>query len=107
MFLAAHEKPNAGHRNSRTVKGVSFLGESDEYVMSGSDDGHIYIWTKSDGILRQWLPGDLHVVNCLEPHPTHPMSFATSGKLCVPDSEKLALGFLPSGLIGSLGDPSW
>lgn len=68
-----------GHRNCRTVKGVSFLGESDEYIMSGSDDGHIYIWSASDGILRQWLPGDAHVVNCLEPNPVHPLSFATSG----------------------------
>lgn len=48
--------------------------------MSGSDDGHIYIWSKADGVLRQWLLGDLDVVNCLEPHPTHPMSFATSGE---------------------------
>ena len=71
----------AGHRNCRTVKGVSFLGESDEYVMSGSDDGHIYVWTKADGVLRQWLRGDSHVVNCLEPHPALPMTFATSGIL--------------------------
>ena len=68
-----------GHRNSQTVKGVSFLGEDDKFVMSGSDDGHIYIWSSNDGILRQWLKGDKHVVNCLEPHPCQPLSFATSG----------------------------
>ena len=72
---------DVGHRNSQTVKGVSFLGEGDRFVMSGSDDGHIYIWSTSDGILRQWLPGDRHVVNCLEPHPCQPLAFATSGKI--------------------------
>ena len=71
---------HAGHRNAETVKGVSFLGEDDRYVMSGSDDGHIYIWTKADGILRQWLKGDRQVVNCLEPHPCQPLSFASSGE---------------------------
>ncbi|KAL6982282.1 hypothetical protein U1Q18_049347, partial [Sarracenia purpurea var. burkii] len=36
----------SGHRNSKTVKGVSFFGPHDEYVMSGSDCGHIFIWKK-------------------------------------------------------------
>ncbi|KAK9823322.1 hypothetical protein WJX72_001905 [[Myrmecia] bisecta] len=81
-----------GHRNARTVKGVSFMGASDEYVVSGSDDGHIYIWSKSDGQLRQWLLGDEDVVNCLEPHPTMPITLATSGiehsiKLWTPTGE--------------------
>ena len=70
-----------GHRNHQTVKGVSFLGDNDEYVMSGSDDGHIYIWTRTDGVLRQWLRGDNAIVNCLEPHPFQPLTFATSGKI--------------------------
>ena len=69
-----------GHRNQQTVKGVSFAGASDEYVISGSDDGHIYLWTRN-GKLRQWLEGDQRVVNCLEPHPTLPLVMATSG-LC-------------------------
>ena len=69
----------AGHRNYRTVKGVSFAGSSDEYIVSGSDDGHIYIWSR-DGLLRQWLEGDNRVVNCIEPHPQLPLVMATSGK---------------------------
>lgn len=35
-----------GHRNLRTVKGVSFFGSGDGYVVSGSDCGHFYIWDK-------------------------------------------------------------
>lgn len=74
----------SGHRNCQTVKGVSFLGLEDEYVMSGSDDGHIYVWSKADGVLRQWLRGDQNIVNCLEPHPHQPLAFATSGALPFP-----------------------
>ena len=75
---------SAGHRNVQTVKGISFLGPSDEFVVSGSDDGHIYIWSKQDGKLQQWLKGDDSVVNCLEPHPHLPCTLATSGEaLCL------------------------
>jgi hypothetical protein len=28
---------------------VSFLGQDDEFVMSGSDCGHIFIWAKDSG----------------------------------------------------------
>ena len=70
----------AGHRNLQTIKGISFLGPSDEYVVSGSDDGHVYIWSKQDGKLQQWLKGDDSVINCLEPHPHLPCTMATSGE---------------------------
>ena len=37
MYVSAELWPlPAGHRNQRTVKGVSFFGEHDEYVCSGS-----------------------------------------------------------------------
>ncbi|KAF5773286.1 putative transcription factor WD40-like family [Helianthus annuus] len=39
----------SGHRNNFTVKGVSFFGPDSEYVMSGSDCGHIFVWKKKDG----------------------------------------------------------
>ncbi len=62
-----------------TVKGVNFLGPYSEYVVSGSDDGHIYVWEKESQKIVQWLSGDeAGVVNALEPHPTLPY-MATSG----------------------------
>lgn len=67
-----------GHRNSGTVKGVSFFGPSDEFVMSGSDCGHIFIWRKKGGELLRIMVGDKHIVNCLESHPYLPV-IATSG----------------------------
>uniref|UniRef100_A0A7S3QS69 Uncharacterized protein n=4 Tax=Dunaliella tertiolecta TaxID=3047 RepID=A0A7S3QS69_DUNTE len=82
----------SGHRNSQTVKGVNFFGASDEYVISGSDCGHIFIWQKRDGELKKLLRGDAWVVNCLEPHPWQPLVLATSGientiKIWSPTSE--------------------
>ncbi|XP_010253513.1 PREDICTED: DDB1- and CUL4-associated factor 8-like isoform X1 [Nelumbo nucifera] len=78
--LQKQEQPQVyiGHRNSQTVKGVSFFGPSDEYVLSGSDCGHIFIWKKKGGQLLRLMVGDRQVVNQLEPHPHFPV-FATSG----------------------------
>ncbi|KAG5566813.1 hypothetical protein RHGRI_002375 [Rhododendron griersonianum] len=74
------EEPQAyvGHRNSRTVKGVSFFGPHDEYVMSGSDCGHIFIWKKKGAELVRLMVGDRGIVNQVEPHPNMPV-IATSG----------------------------
>ncbi|MBA0703285.1 hypothetical protein Goari_022959 [Gossypium aridum] len=76
----SNEEPQvyAGHRNSRTVKGVSFFGPKDEYVMSGSDCGHIFIWRKKDAKLVRVMVGDRRIVNHLEPHPCMPF-LATCG----------------------------
>lgn len=37
------------------MKGVSFMGARDEYVVSGSDCGHIFIWDVASGKLRMLL----------------------------------------------------
>lgn len=67
-----------GHSNRKTVKGVYFLGPSCEYVTSGSDSGHAFIWRKRDGAILRALKGDRFVVNCIEPHPLVSV-LATSG----------------------------
>ncbi|XP_075675839.1 DDB1- and CUL4-associated factor 6-like isoform X1 [Dermatophagoides pteronyssinus] len=70
-------KKFSGHRNSRTViKKATFWG--DKYIISGSDCGHIFFWSIETGEVVMILEGDLHVVNCLEPHPTDPI-LASSG----------------------------
>lgn len=89
-YLKKLEEPQVylGHRNSQTVKGVNFFGPNDEYILSGSDCGHIFIWRKKGGKLVRLMSGDRHIVNQLEPHP-HISMFATCGieksvKLWVP-----------------------
>lgn len=68
----------SGHRNSQTVKGVNFFGPNDDYVISGSDCGHIFMWKKKGGKLVRLMLGDKHIVNQLEPHPQIPV-LATCG----------------------------
>lgn len=68
----------SGHRNSQTVKGVNFFGPNDEYVLSGSDCGHVFIWKKKGAELVRLMVGDRHIVNQLEPHPIIPV-LATCG----------------------------
>eukprot|EP01125_Pyxidicula_operculata_P015881 TRINITY_DN540_c0_g1_i1.p1 TRINITY_DN540_c0_g1~~TRINITY_DN540_c0_g1_i1.p1 ORF type:complete len:461 (-),score=46.44 TRINITY_DN540_c0_g1_i1:470-1852(-) len=51
----------SGHCNVKTVKGVSFFGPNGEYVVSGSDDGRIFVWQKYTGELVTILKGDKYV----------------------------------------------
>ncbi|KAM6989965.1 DDB1- and CUL4-associated factor 8 [Tautogolabrus adspersus] len=96
---ADYRRRYKGHRNNATVKGVNFYGPCSEFVVSGSDCGHIYLWDKYSARIVQFMEGDKGgVVNCLEPHP-HLPGIATSGldhdvKLWAPTAES------PTGLKG-------
>ncbi|GLB33847.1 putative peptidase A1 family protein [Lyophyllum shimeji] len=68
----------AGARNVETTKDVNFLGPSDEFVASGSDDGNFFIWRKDSGALHGIYEGDGTVVNMVEGHPSLPV-IAVSG----------------------------
>ncbi|XP_066456426.1 DDB1- and CUL4-associated factor 6 isoform X5 [Eleutherodactylus coqui] len=66
-----------GHRNSRTmIKEAGFWGKN--FVISGSDCGHIFIWDRHTAEHLMLLEADNHVVNCLQPHPYDPI-LASSG----------------------------
>lgn len=67
-----------GHRNKRTIKGCAWFG--DNYVLSGSDDGHIYGWDVESEHIVCFLKGDdKGAVNALNVHPTLPI-LASSGR---------------------------
>lgn len=99
LFDASHSdgaeyvKRYKGHRNNATVKGVNFYGPRSEFVVSGSDCGHVFLWEKSSCRVVQFMQGDKGgVVNCLEPHPHLPV-LATSGldydvKIWAPTAER-------------------
>ncbi|XP_034242025.1 DDB1- and CUL4-associated factor 8-like isoform X2 [Thrips palmi] len=82
-----------GHRNSATVKSCDFFGPKSEYIMSGSDCGHIFFWDKNTEAIVQFMRGDESgVVNALVGHPQFPI-LATSGldsdvKIWVPSCEE-------------------
>jgi WD repeat-containing protein 42A len=98
LFDATHSSESnythhyEGHRNSQTVKGVNFFGPHSEFVVSGSDCGHVFLWDKETEEIVQCQEGDFcGVVNCLEPHPFMPV-LAISGldsdpKIFTPTSE--------------------
>ncbi|XP_054009088.1 DDB1- and CUL4-associated factor 6-like [Hylaeus anthracinus] len=58
------------------IKEANFWGN--DFVMSGSDCGHVFIWDKDTAKLCMLLEADQHVVNCLQPHPYLPL-LATAG----------------------------
>ncbi|KAJ6168818.1 hypothetical protein N7497_001661 [Penicillium chrysogenum] len=73
-----HMRSYRGHCNVRTVKDVNYFGLNDEYVVSGCDSGHIFIWDRKTSKLVNILEGDSEVVNVVQGHPYEPM-IAASG----------------------------
>ena len=75
------------------MRGVNYFGQRSEYVVSGSDCGHIFLWDKETSHIVNCLYGDEdRAVNSVEPNPTAPY-LATSGfdhdvKIWAPSAEK-------------------
>eukprot|EP00923_Selenidium_pygospionis_P012014 GHVN01020486.1.p1 GENE.GHVN01020486.1~~GHVN01020486.1.p1 ORF type:complete len:1431 (+),score=217.95 GHVN01020486.1:66-4358(+) len=66
-----------GHSNIATdIKEAAFWGNN--CVLSGSDDGTVFIWRRHDGELLNVLNGHMDSVNCVQVHPTE-TTLATSG----------------------------
>ena len=51
----------SGHRNRDTVKGITFMGEESQWVVSGSDCGNVFIWDAHTGELIQCVECDMYV----------------------------------------------
>ena len=58
------------------IKEATWWGNN--YILSGSDCGHIFGWERATGRLILLLEADRHVVNCVQPHPLDPI-LASSG----------------------------
>jgi nuclear receptor interaction protein len=87
-----HTKIYKGHCNVKTVKDVNYFGLQDEYVVSGSDCGHVFIWDRKTSQLLNILEGDGEVVNVVQGHPYEP-TMAVSGidhtiKIFSPDAHE-------------------
>lgn len=76
--VSTHSRQYEGHCNVKTVKDVNYFGLQDEYVVSGSDSGHLFIWDRKTTKLVNILEGDGEVVNVVQGHPHEPM-LAVSG----------------------------
>eukprot|EP00184_Porphyridium_aerugineum_P002308 CAMPEP_0184699594 /NCGR_PEP_ID=MMETSP0313-20130426/5816_1 /TAXON_ID=2792 /ORGANISM="Porphyridium aerugineum, Strain SAG 1380-2" /LENGTH=846 /DNA_ID=CAMNT_0027158713 /DNA_START=233 /DNA_END=2773 /DNA_ORIENTATION=+ len=76
------------------IKEANFLGGRSQCVVSGSDDGRMFIWSKLTGELLCIMDGaDEDVLNCVQPHPDYNL-VASSGiedniKIWQPSLDKL------------------
>lgn len=70
-----HTRKYTGHCNVKTVKDANFFGLQDEYVVSGSDGGHLFIWDKKTSQLVNILEGDNEVVNVIQGESSPPHKF--------------------------------
>ncbi|KAF1834155.1 WD and tetratricopeptide repeat-containing protein [Decorospora gaudefroyi] len=75
---APHTRCYTGHCNVKTVKDVNYFGLHSEYVVSGSDCGHVFIWDRKTAALASILEADGEVVNVIQGHPYEP-TMAVSG----------------------------
>ena len=62
---------------------VALMGARGEFVVSGSDDGHVFVWDRASGRLANMLraPGEAAdaPVLCAAPHPLQPV-LASAGQ---------------------------
>ena len=67
-----------GHVSQQTdIKEARFFGSRDQVVMSGSDDGHVYLWCARTSELLGRVSADEQIVNCVVGHPRHYMMMAS------------------------------
>lgn len=62
----SHEMTYSGHCNIKTVKDVNYYGLDDEYVVSGCDSGHVFMWDRKTAKLVNILEGDGETVNIVQ-----------------------------------------
>ena len=68
-----------GHRHAATIKDVSFLGDDEQCVAAGSDDGRMFIWRTRDAALQCAPVADRSVVNCVQSAPGGGLRIASCG----------------------------
>jgi hypothetical protein len=62
-----------GHLNSQTfLKNVCYFGPKEEYVVSGCDSGHTWVWDRRTGALAAHQRTDTQIANGAAPHPWAP-----------------------------------
>lgn len=68
-----------GHLNRMTfLKQAKYAGPNDEYICTGSDSGHAWIYEKDSGAVVSFIKADNHTCNGIIPHPSLPY-FITYG----------------------------
>ncbi|CAO3612087.1 unnamed protein product [Cunninghamella blakesleeana] len=72
--IIKHRSYFTGHLNPWVSnENVGFYGMNDEYIISSSDDGLVYIWSCSNGKIVQILQIDSSLINAIQCHPQLPI----------------------------------
>lgn len=79
---SSHVNVYRGHCNYKTVKDVNYFGLDDEYVVSGSDSGHVFIWDRKTSNLVNILHGDGEVVNVVQGEVDYHTYMELNGNMC-------------------------
>ncbi|GAX80027.1 hypothetical protein CEUSTIGMA_g7466.t1 [Chlamydomonas eustigma] len=66
-----------GHRNSSGANNVALMGQRSQFVVTCSDDGHLFVWDLSSGELLNMCPG-AQGDHCVQAHPFD-MTLASCG----------------------------
>lgn len=67
-----------GHKSEQTdIKEARFFGSDNQVVLSGSDDGFVYIWSATTSEVLTRVMADEQIVNCVLPHPYRSMIIAS------------------------------
>uniref|UniRef100_A0A1I7T0V2 WD_REPEATS_REGION domain-containing protein n=1 Tax=Caenorhabditis tropicalis TaxID=1561998 RepID=A0A1I7T0V2_9PELO len=76
---ADYQSRFVGSINHQTdIKEANFFGSRDQFIISGSDCGNMFVWNRDTSKLVGIWKADNHILNIVQPHP-YQFSLATSG----------------------------
>eukprot|EP00873_Tetraselmis_striata_P007945 jgi/Tetstr1/428209/TSEL_018251.t1 len=77
--LQSFQRCYKGHRNQSDTNSVALIGGRSEFVVSGSEDGNIFVWDFHTGEIVNVLSTGEHAVGCVACHP-HDLVLASPGE---------------------------
>ncbi|KAI8341837.1 WD40-repeat-containing domain protein [Chlamydoabsidia padenii] len=71
-------KTYTGHQQGGFIIRSTFGGDEQSFILSGSEDNDIYVWSREHQNILEVLEGHEGRVNCINWYPGHPMMFASA-----------------------------
>ncbi|CAO3608245.1 unnamed protein product [Cunninghamella echinulata] len=85
------DKKYTGYHQGEYVIRSTFGGPQESFILSGSDDNGVYVWSREHQVLLEVLEGHQGRVNCVSWYPGQPMMFASAS-----DDHTIRIWGLPS-----------
>ncbi|KAG0182694.1 hypothetical protein DFQ29_002824 [Apophysomyces sp. BC1021] len=68
----------SGHSQGTYIIRSTLGGDDESFVLSGSEDNCVYVWSREHGVVLEVLEGHTGTVNCISWSPISPMMFASA-----------------------------